>query len=96
MKRSILREYSHGNNELMNKYIFTNLFFYSVVVYDNRIIPLRMNDDFSSSLKDTSAFFFIFLNNRLTIRASCLMDLSDFPMDTQRCPLNIGSCKHNF
>ena len=56
----ILHGYSHGNNELTSKYIFTDLFFYFVVVYDNRIIPLRMNDDFSSSLKDTSAFSFYF------------------------------------
>jgi len=30
---------------------------------------------------------------RLTIKASCQMDLSDFPMDKQRCPLQIGSCE---
>lgn len=30
---------------------------------------------------------------RLTIRASCQMDLSDFPMDKQNCPLYIGSCE---
>ena len=31
---------------------------------------------------------------RLTIRASCQMDLADFPMDNQKCPLRIGSCKY--
>merc|ERR1719361_2742479 len=33
----------------------------------------------------------VLYSQRLTIRASCQMDLSDFPMDTQRCPLHIGS-----
>ena len=32
---------------------------------------------------------------RLTIRATCVMNLADFPMDKQRCPLKIGSCKYS-
>ena len=30
-------------------------------------------------------------SQRLTLRAHCPMDLSDFPMDRQKCPLEIGS-----
>eukprot|EP00095_Tigriopus_kingsejongensis_P011181 maker-scaffold456_size166325-snap-gene-0.27 protein:Tk11181 transcript:maker-scaffold456_size166325-snap-gene-0.27-mRNA-1 annotation:"gaba-gated ion channel grd isoform x2" len=33
----------------------------------------------------------VLYSQRLTIKASCQMDLSDFPMDKQRCPLQIGS-----
>lgn len=31
---------------------------------------------------------------RLTIKAGCPMNLEDFPMDIQRCPLKFGSCKY--
>ena len=48
----------------------------------------------SNSLLYT-ALFPLSLSSRLTIRASCNMDLSDFPMDKQRCPLIIGSCKYS-
>lgn len=30
---------------------------------------------------------------RLTIKSTCPMDLHKYPLDTQRCPLMIGSCK---
>lgn len=30
---------------------------------------------------------------RLTIKAGCPMNLEDFPMDIQRCPLQFGSCE---
>lgn len=33
----------------------------------------------------------VLYSQRLTIRASCQMDLSHFPMDMQSCPLSIGS-----
>lgn len=51
---------------------------------------------FSKSKIDSNSNFVILhsvLSLRLTIRASCQMDLSDFPMDKQNCPLYIGSCK---
>ena len=34
----------------------------------------------------------VLYSQRLTIRAHCIMNLQDFPMDRQRCPLKIGSC----
>lgn len=33
----------------------------------------------------------VLYSQRLTIRATCIMNLEDFPMDKQRCPLKIGS-----
>lgn len=44
-------------------------------------------------------FYFPFLfpptpTHRLTIKAGCPMNLEDFPMDIQRCPLKFGSCKY--
>ncbi len=48
--------------------------------------------------KFTDWLFSIFriLLRRLTIKAGCQMDLSDFPMDKQRCPLQIGSCEYQY
>lgn len=45
-------------------------------------------------------FFVFFLSIlfpflRLTIKAGCPMRLEKFPMDTQQCPLKLGSCKLN-
>jgi len=33
---------------------------------------------------------------RLTIKARCPMHLRKFPLDSQSCPLLIGSCKYNY
>ncbi|ODM96202.1 Gamma-aminobutyric acid receptor alpha-like, partial [Orchesella cincta] len=33
----------------------------------------------------------VLYSSRLTVKASCPMHLEDFPMDTQRCPLKLGS-----
>ena len=30
---------------------------------------------------------------RITVKAYCPMNLEDFPMDKQRCPITIESCK---
>ena len=35
----------------------------------------------------------ILYSTRMTVVASCPMDLSYFPADRQRCQLNFGSCK---
>lgn len=37
---------------------------------------------------------FITYSMRLTISASCPMYLRKFPLDAQRCPLIVGSCKY--
>lgn len=33
------------------------------------------------------------ISRRLTVKASCPMHLRKYPLDTQACPLEIGSCK---
>lgn len=35
----------------------------------------------------------ILYSMRLTIKASCPMELRNFPMDRQSCPLILGSCE---
>ncbi|XP_018331768.1 gamma-aminobutyric acid receptor alpha-like [Agrilus planipennis] len=37
----------------------------------------------------------VLYSSRLTIKAGCPMNLEDFPMDIQRCPLKFGSCKYH-
>ena len=39
------------------------------------------------------SFEFRVFKFRVKIVASCAMDLKDFPMDTQKCGLSLGSCK---
>lgn len=38
----------------------------------------------------------ILYSMRLTIKASCPMELKSFPMDRQSCPLILGSCKYHW
>ena len=33
---------------------------------------------------------------RTTVRLACLMDLINYPMDEQKCPIYISSCKFNY
>ncbi|XP_047366195.1 gamma-aminobutyric acid receptor alpha-like isoform X2 [Vespa velutina] len=37
----------------------------------------------------------VLYSSRLTIKAGCPMNLEDFPMDTQRCPLKFGSSEYS-
>ena len=61
--------------------------------------PLCADWELVRTLRLKSAIFRLFPNGRvlysqrLTIMATCIMNLEDFPMDKQRCPLKIGSCE---
>lgn len=46
----------------------------------------------ANSLYPSIFTFFLHHVYRLTVKASCPMHLESFPMDTQRCPLEVGSC----
>ena len=48
------------------------------------------------ALNKEFAFLLSYLNYRLTIRASCKMHLEKYPLDSQNCPLYVGSCKYWF
>ena len=37
-------------------------------------------------------FLHVFLLFRTTVRLACLMDLINYPMDEQQCPMQISSC----
>jgi len=37
---------------------------------------------------------FCFCNSSVTLLASCVMKLQEFPLDAQTCHLKIGSCKY--
>ena len=36
----------------------------------------------------------VWYSSRMTVKANCPMRLENFPMDTQNCPLEFGSCKY--
>ena len=42
----------------------------------------------------TNSQYFLIIFFRISVRASCPMDLRMFPMDSQQCSLNIESCKY--
>lgn len=48
----------------------------------------KKSDMYKFSFSMTMYLFYY----RLTIKAGCPMNLENFPMDTQRCPLQFGSC----
>lgn len=41
-----------------------------------------------------SIYFLLQSKNRLTVKARCFMELKNFPMDKQSCPLMFGSCRY--
>ena len=53
------------------------------ILYSQRSVCFAPQFEFS--------FFFALRISRLTVRASCTMDLRNLPLDTQRCTLMIGS-----
>ena len=67
-------------------YIHTNLHVYYICIHTN-IYNLYKN--YARLFPNGRVLY----SQRLTIRATCIMNLEDFPMDKQRCPLKIGSCK---
>lgn len=84
---------------LANKYICSSLFTHlsmNLTVSPNWLVsrPLssKVNDDDDDTTK--SNLYLLSLLYRLTIKAKCPMCLRNFPMDTQSCPLIIGSCKY--
>lgn len=78
----------------------SNLKFSSLIIVAYQASPwvflktsLSTNSNKNNECEDLFLIFVLFF--RLTIKAGCPMNLEDFPMDIQRCPLKFGSCKYN-
>ena len=54
---------------------------------------VSLNTEIFHQTTDVLLLLFVLYRFRLTIRANCPMYLGKYPMDTQYCPILIGSCK---
>ena len=72
------------------------------ITVPNKLLRLSQDGDILYSMRFEHAMFDEKENKtdimlcclRLTIKASCPMELRNFPMDRQSCPLILGSCMY--